>query len=85
MESFLNVEEHDEWLGFDLPCADGSIPARISREAMEEHFGAGQGPGSLKAAYALDAEMINARAIDFILPGVTYTRDSPLVLKAEDF
>lgn len=80
-----NVEDHGEWLSFEVPHAGGVIPAKISRGAMEEHFGAGQGPGSLKEAYALDAEMINARAIDCILPGVTYTRDSPLVLKAEDF
>ncbi len=85
MEPFLNVEDHGQWLSFEVPHAGGFIPARISREAMEEHFGAGQGPGSLKESYALDAEMINARAADFIIDGVTYTRDSPLVLNTADF
>lgn len=85
MDPFLNIEDHGEWLSFEVPHAGGAIPARISREAMEDHFGAGQGPDALKNAYSLDAEMINARAVDFILPGVTYTRDSPLVLKTEDF
>lgn len=85
MEPLLNVEDHGEWLSFEVPYSGGAVPARISREAMEEHFGAGQGPGSLKAAYTLDAEMIKARAGDFILPGVSYTPDSPLVLKTEDF
>ena len=85
MEPLLNVEDHGQWLSFEVPYSGDVIPAKISRAAMEEHFDAGQGPGSLKEAYVLDAEMINARAVDFILPGVTYTHTSPLVLNTEDF
>ncbi len=85
MDAFLDVEDHGEWLNFAMLHTGVKIPARISREAMEEHFGALQGPGSLKKAYELDAEMIHARAVDMMVAGVSYTADSPLVLKTEDF
>ncbi|MEO8023426.1 hypothetical protein [Polaromonas sp.] len=85
MESSLDVIDHGDWLSFGISHAGSIIPVKISREAMEEHFGASKGPDSLKSAYALDAEMIHARAADMIVAGVAYTPDNPLVLKAEDF
>jgi len=81
----LKVEDHGEWLSFGISHAGQTIPVRISREAMEEFFGAVAGPDSLKKAYELDAEMIHARAADLVVPGVNYTLDNPLVLKVEDF
>ena len=84
MES-LNVEDHGEWLSFGLLHAGTTIPVRISREAMEEFFGAVPGPDSLKKAYEQDAEMIHARAADLVVAGVSYTSDKPLMLKMEDF
>jgi hypothetical protein len=81
----LNVEDHGDWLSFGLPHAGSTIPVRISREAMEEFFGAVPEPGSLQKAYARDAEMIHARAADLVVAGVNYTPDNPLVLKMEDF
>jgi hypothetical protein len=84
MES-LNVEDHGEWLSFGLSHAGTTIPVRISREAMQEFFGAGPGPDSLKKAYEQDAEMIHARAADLVVAGVSYTTDNPLMLKMEDF
>lgn len=84
MES-LNVEDHGEWLSFGLSHAGTTIPVRISREAMEEFFGAEPGPDSLKKAYEQDAEMIHARAADLVVAGVSYTTDNPLMLKMEDF
>ena len=84
MES-LNVEDHGEWLSFGLLHAGTTIPVRISREAMEEFFGAVTGPDSLKKAYEQDAEMIHARAADMVVAGVSYTPENPLVLKMEDF
>ncbi|MEO7886938.1 MAG: hypothetical protein ABIR76_09360 [Polaromonas sp.] len=84
MES-QDVEDHGDWLGFGLPHAGTTIPVRISREAMEEYFGAVQEPESLKKAYARDAQMIQARAADLVVPGVSYTADNPLVLNMEDF
>jgi hypothetical protein len=84
MES-LNVEDHGEWLSFGLSHGGTTIPVRISREAMEEFFGAVPGPGSLKKAYEQDAEMIHARAADMVVAGVSYTPENPLVLKMEDF
>ncbi len=85
MESSLNVVDHGEWLSFGISHEGRIIPVKISREAMEDHFGAVQEPDSLKKAYALDAEMIHARAADMIVAGVVYTQDNPLVLKTEDF
>jgi hypothetical protein len=81
----LKVEDHGEWLSFGISHAGQTIPVRISREAMEEFFGAEQGPDTLKKAYELDAEMIHARAADMVVAGVNYTPDNPLVLKMEDF
>jgi hypothetical protein len=63
----LNVEDHGEWLSFGLSHAGATIPARISREVMEEFFGAVPEPDSLKKNYARDAEMIHARAADLIV------------------
>lgn len=85
MESSLNAEDHGDWLSFGMPHGGGIVPVRISRAAMEEHFDAGQGPGSLKKAYELDADMIHARAADQLVAGVAYTADHPLVLGAEHF
>jgi hypothetical protein len=84
MES-LNVEDHGEWLSFGLSHAGATIPVRISREAMEEFFGAVPGPDSLKKAYEQDAEMIHARAVDLVVAGKRYTHDNPLMLNMEDF
>ncbi|HYW57320.1 MAG TPA: hypothetical protein VE934_10185 [Polaromonas sp.] len=85
MDAFFDVEDHGEWLNFSMLHAGVKIPVRISRGAMEDHFGAMQGPDSLKKAYELDAEMIHARALDVMVAGVTYTADNPLLLKTEDF
>lgn len=85
MASSAEVTDHGDWLSFGMPHAGGIIPVRISRAAMEEHFDAGQGADSLAKAYALDAEMIHARAADQIVAGVAYTADHPLVLEAEHF
>lgn len=84
MES-SNVEDHGEWLSFGLLHAGSTIPVRISREAMEEFFGAERGPDSLKKAYEQDAEMIHARAADLVVAGTSYTPDNPLLLRMEDF
>ena len=81
----LNVEDHGEWLSFGLSHAGSTIPVRISREAMEEFFGAVPEPDSLKKAYERDAEMIHARAADMVVAGMAYTPDNPLVLGMEDF
>lgn len=81
----LNVEDHGDWLSFGLSHAGSTIPVRISREAMEEFFGAVPEPDSLKKAYERDAEMIHARAADMVVAGVNYTADNPLTLKMEDF
>ena len=85
MASSAEVTDHGDWLSFGMPHAGAIIPVRISRAAMEEHFDAGQGPDSLKKAYALDADMIHARAADQVVAGVSYGPDHPLVLGPEHF
>ncbi len=85
MGSSMKVEDHGDWLSFGMPHAGSIVAVRISRAAMEDHFDAGQGPDSLAKAYALDAEMIHARAADQIVAGTAYTADHPLVLGTEHF
>lgn len=85
MASSAEVIDHGDWLSFEMTHAGSTVPVRVSRAAMEEHFDAGQGPDSLKKAYELDGEMIRARAADQIVAGVAYTADHPLVLGAEHF
>ncbi|MFS2032483.1 hypothetical protein ACEN8I_00510 [Polaromonas sp. CT11-55] len=80
----LKVEDHGEWLSFGISHAGQAIPVKISREVMQEFFGAAPGD-SLKKAYELDAEMIHARAADLVVAGTNYTPDNPLVLRMEDF
>ena len=80
----LNVEDHGDWLGFGISHAGQTIPVKISREVMQEFFGAAPGD-PLKKAYELDAEMIHARAADLVVVGTNYTPDNPLVLRMEDF
>ncbi|SDN12484.1 hypothetical protein [Polaromonas sp. JS666] len=80
----LKVEDHGEWLSFGISHAGQAIPVKISREVMQEFFGAAPGD-SLKKAYELDAEMIHARAADLVVVGTNYTPDNPLVLRMEDF
>jgi len=80
----LKVEDHGDWLSFGISHAGQAIPVKISREVMEEFFGAAPGD-ALKKAYELDAEMIHARAADLVVAGVNYTPDNPLVLRMEDF
>ncbi|MDP3172228.1 MAG: hypothetical protein Q8M91_18010 [Polaromonas sp.] len=85
MTSSAEVIDHGDWLSFGMAHGGSIIPVKISRAAMEEHFDAAQGPDALAKAYALDAEMIHARAADQIMAGVAYTADHPLVLDAEHF
>lgn len=85
MEPSANVEDHGDWLSFRMPHAGRIVPVKISRAAMEEHFDADHGPGALKNAYVLDAEMIHARAADQIVAGVSYSPEQPLVLGTEHF
>jgi hypothetical protein len=85
MASPAEVTDHGDWLSFEMPHGGSTVPVRISRAAMEEHFDAGQGPDSLAKAYELDGEMIRARAADQVVAGVAYTADQPLVLGSEHF
>lgn len=62
------------------------IPVRISRDAMETHFGAThEGVNSLGLAYLAASDAVHLFARANIDPRVEYTRDHPLVLLTSDF
>ena len=85
------AEDQGETLSISIQTADGRVPVVISREAMEDHFGADKLPPgagaspSLVQAYHRHEDAINAKAIAKMEPGVAYTRDSPLRLRTGDF
>jgi hypothetical protein len=80
-----DAEDHGEWLNIRVPDGSREIVARVSREAMEDHFGAGAGPGSLVVAYRAHEAAIHARVRQRAHSGLQYTAAAPLVLKTQDF
>lgn len=85
METYIQPEDHGEWLSFRMPVTGGSIPVRVSREALEDHFGANSVTGGLLGAYARNDELIHELARRRIVPGVVYSHETPLVLRTSDF
>lgn len=87
-----DFEDLGETLNVRIETPQGRIPLVISREAMEDHFGAGKlVPGavaedfSLAKAFARHEEQITAKAIERMQPGEVYNRDNPLRLRTADF
>lgn len=78
-------EESGEWFGFRLQHEGRSIPVRISREALDDHFNAHEGGKALAEAFEKHSKAILARVRQRIEPGVTYDRDNPLVMMSIDF
>ncbi len=76
------IEDHGEWLNFRLPVGEATIPVRVSREALEDHFEVGK---DLVAAYRANEEAINAAARRQIISGERYSREAPLVLETKHF
>jgi hypothetical protein len=81
---FLNVEDHGEWLNFRVPIAGGSIPVKMSREALEDHFRAGADSVDLVQAYVTNADVIHAKVLAKA-DGKTFTPQNPLELRTTDF
>lgn len=76
-----DVEDHGEWLNFRV---DG-VPVQVSREAMEDHFGAGEGTGSLVTAFRIRQAEIVVRVREVLAKGGEYTQQSPLLMRTSDF
>ena len=85
METYIQPEDHGEWFNFKLPVPGGSIPVRVTREAMEDHCGADDQPMGLLAACARHDDLIHETARRRMVPGAVYTRENPLVLRTADF
>ncbi|MCX2864602.1 hypothetical protein OOZ63_22480 [Paucibacter sp. PLA-PC-4] len=75
----------DETLNVRIATAQGAIPLVISREALEDHFGAGAGAYSLIDAFKKHEDVITARALARMVEGETYSRENPLKLGTGDF
>ncbi|MDM0032195.1 hypothetical protein QTI33_08615 [Variovorax sp. J22P271] len=82
---FANLEDRGGWLTFRVSRAGGSIPVRATREAMEDHFGAGPGDKDLAAAYLQHSESINAKVLELAPAGNVYSTANPLKLSTGDF
>lgn len=63
----------------------GSVPVRIAREAMEDHFGAGRGEKSLADAFIAHREAILAKVAELAPSGDLYTTENPMRLDVDDF
>jgi hypothetical protein len=84
-DSFANLEDKGSWLTFRVTRGGSSIPVRITREAMEDHFEAGKGEKSLAEAYLRHSETINAKALELAPSGDMYSTENPLRLSTADF
>lgn len=84
--AFANLEDKGGWLTVRVKrSSGGSIPVRIAREAMEEHFGAGQGERSLADAFLAHREAIDAKVLELAPSGDLYTTENPMRLGVGDF
>jgi hypothetical protein len=85
VSGFANLEDKGGWLTFRVTRAGGSIPVRITRETMEDHFGAGPGDKGLAEAYLQHGETINAKVLELAPAGDVYSTENPLKLSTGDF
>lgn len=85
MEEFLDPREEGDTLNIRVMFEGRTIPVVISREAMQDHFGAEEnGPKSLVSAYAASAQAIDATVLTCAVPGHAYSRSNPLVIHTKD-
>lgn len=78
-------EDDGEWLHVRMQHRSDSVPVRISRRALEEHFGALDGQRTLIFLYVNNRELIHRTARAKMNPGERYTAECPLELRASDF
>lgn len=87
MTTLSNAEDHGEWLNIRVQMEDGSstVPVKISREAMEDHFGAGEGGHGLALAYRKHQQVIHTKVLQKMQISVAYNIDHPIELRTADF
>lgn len=85
MEEFVNLNDEGEWLTFRIAAPGGTLPVKVSREAMDDHFGAGQEQGGMAQAFVRHQAAIEAKAMSKVQPGAVYTPGRPLELHTADF
>lgn len=78
-----HAEDHGESLNFRLPLGEHHVPIRISREAMEDHFGAASFE-TLAHAYRHHAEQIHLRVAPLAGQTPDFTTEHPLVVHSRD-
>jgi hypothetical protein len=81
-----SAEDRGEWLDFRMRDGLARTPARISRKALEDHFGAtGDGP-SLTSVYVTNAEIIHKKVLAKMKAEQgAYTPTNPVELRSIDF
>ncbi|MDQ0044456.1 DUF1488 family protein [Variovorax boronicumulans] len=80
-----NSEDEGEWLHVRVRDRKTSVPVRISRRALEEHFGALDGQHTPISLYVNNRQSIHRAAHAKLESGSHYTAESPLELRASDF
>lgn len=85
-EAILHLEDRGDRLFVRVKrSTGGSVPVTISREALEDRFGAGPGSNDLVQAYIAHQEIINAKVAELDPAGNLYTDSFPMLLGAVDF
>lgn len=79
-------EGRGEWLDFRMRDGQARTSARISRKALEDHFGAtGDGP-SLTSVYVTNSEIIHKKVLAKMKAEQgAYTPETPVELRSVDF
>lgn len=80
-----NSDDEGEWLHVRVRYRKTSVPVRISRRALEEHFGAPDGQRTPIFLYVNNKQSIHRAAHAKLASGSRYTAESPLELRASDF
>ena len=83
MSEASHIKRHAEWFDFILPLGEGHVPVRISREALEDHFGA-EAFETLGHAYRHHAEQIHLRVAPLAGQAPAFTADHPLLVQSKD-
>jgi hypothetical protein len=87
MTDISQIEAQGQWLkfGFRKSRMSALVPVRISREALEVHFGATADSVSLVLAYTENRQAIDAKVQAKMKPGTSYSLAQPLELRTDDF
>lgn len=86
VDTFASLEDRGSKLFVRVKrSGGGSVPAVISREALVDHFAAGEGPRDLAHAYLAHQQVINEKVLQLDPSGSVYTDSNPMLLGTGDF